>query len=814
MGTLWQDIRFGLRMLRKSPGFTTVAVLTLALGIGANLALFGILNEMLLRPKPVSRPDELRAVVPVNTAKQRLHILVYRHYYDAIREKTRFFNDVIGYADVEPKMRTADGLERVQAELVTPGYFPFLGVRAARGRVFGSEEDAEAGGHPVALISDAFWRRQFGGAPDVVGKILILNETPVEIVGVAPKGFGGLGPQPASLWMPANMEPVLEKWAASYETVGRLAEAKAVAAATEYVSSIVAEVTQALLASKPAGLPLRGVYPEFTGVRLDPIGRGLLGTSYDRPKIVSFLQFGMVATVLLLAIACANVAGLFLARALQRRRETATRVALGATRGALMRGVMCEGVLVAAAGTVAALVVYAWVGRGIMSLADWWSGPALRLAPDVRVLVFAAGGALAVGVGFSLVPALQAMRFEPAAALKDGQGAGRQRLWLRHGLIVGQVVGSIVLLCGAMLCLRSMRKQLAVDVGYRYDRLATAQLDLERIGFTEGSFEPQLAEIVRRLRLIPGVEQVGVAGRPPLGGQQVGSLPSDTFVPEGYESPDGCSVDSAIYSRIGPGMFRIMGVPVLRGREFGQEDVDSGRLVVVVNESFAERFWPGQDPVGKHIYKWPVIGVVKDACINGYDDWPGPAVFRCVKKAELLHATLVIRTRGDARRVVGSVRRELGRVHPRLVEGDVRPVRDIVKDALAFQQAALRILGALGVLALVLASVGTYGVMAYVVSSRTREVGIRLAVGATRGDVMRLVLLTGLRLGLVAMAIGLPLALAAAVVLRNRIAGVSPFDPVSFVAVAACVLAALLAACWVPARRAARIDPMVALRYE
>jgi len=575
MTTLWRDLRYALRMLAKSPGFAAVAVLTLALGIGANLALFGILNEMLLRPKPVSRPDELRAVVMVSEGGERLPFLVYRPYYEAIRARARFFKGVVGYAGIEPKMRTHEGLERVHAELVTPGYFPFLGVRAARGRVFGPEEDAEAGGHPVALISDAFWRRQFGGAPDVVGQTVILNETSVEIVGVAPKGFEGLGPQPASLWMPANMEPVLEKWAASYETVGRLVEAKAVAAATEYVSSIVAEVTQALLASKPAGLPLRGV-AHLTRVRLDPIGRGLLGTSYDRPRIVSFLQFGLVATVLLLAIACANVAGLFLARALQRRRETATRVALGATRGALMRGVVCEGVLVAAAGTVAALVAYAWVGRGIMSLADWWSGPALRLAPDVRVLMFAAGSALAVGVGFSLAPALQATRFEPAAALKDGQGAGRQRLWLRHGLIVGQVVGSIVLLCGAMLCLRSMRKQLA----------------------------------------------------------------------------------------------------------------------------------------------------------------------------------------------------------------------------------------------LVLASVGTYGVMAYVVSSRTREVGIRLAVGATRGDVMRLVLLTGLRLGLVAMAIGLPLALGAAVVLRNRIAGVSPFDPVSFVAVAACVLAALLAACWLPARRAARIDPMEALRCE
>ncbi len=813
MTTLWQDIRYALRMLVRSPGFMAVAMLTLALGIGANLALFGILNEMLLRPKPVSRPDELWAVVMVTEGGQRVNTLVYRPYYEAIRARARFFKGVVGYAGIEPKMRMHEGLERVQAELVTPGYFPFLGVRAARGRVFGPEEDAEAGAHPVALISDAFWRRQFGAAPGVVGQTVILNETSVEIVGVAPKGFGGLDLRPVSLWMPANMEPVLEKRAVGYAIVGRLPEPKAVAAATEYLSPIVAEVTQTLEASEPAGLPLQGYSPELTRVRLDPIGRGLLGTSYDRPRIVSFLQFGMVATVLLLAIACANVAGLFLARALQRRRETATRMALGATRGALMRGVVCEGVLVAAAGTLAALLAYAWVGRGIVSLADWWSGPALRLAPDVRVLVFAAGGALAVGVGSSLVPALQATRFEPAAALKDGQGAGRQRLWLRHGLIVGQVVGSIVLLCGAMLCLRSMRKQLAIDLGYRHDRLASVRLDLERIGFAEEGFEAQLTEVVRRVKLVPGVERVAVSSFKPLE-QGMAMMNSLWEVPEGYTSADGGGIDIHFCRGIGPGMFGVMGVPMLRGREFREEDIGSGRMELIVNESFVRTFWPGQDAVGKHINTWPVIGVVKDACLGWHDEPTGPTVFRCASRKELLHATLVIRTRGDARRVVSSVRRELGRVHPRLVEGDVRPVRDIVKDALAFQQAALRILGALGVLALVLASVGTYGVMAYVVSSRTREIGIRMAIGATRGNVMWRVLSTGLRLWLIAMAIGIPLALAGAVVLRNQIAGISPFDPLSFIAVTGAVLTALVAACWLPARRAARVDPMVALRYE
>jgi len=810
MTMLWQDLRLAGRTLRKSPGFTVVAMLTLALGIGVNLALFGILNEMVLRPKPVAQPHELRAVVPVDKSGQQASGLLYRPYFDAVEREGRLFEDVVGYAAFAPKLRTELGNEGIRAELVTGDYFPFLGVTPMLGRAFRPEEDRQAARSPVAVISHAFWRSYFGAAPDVLGKTVTLNDTPLEIVGVAPPGFVGLDClDPPCLWAPANMESVLEKHSASYQIVGRLAEPKLAPAVEAHLTPIMVDVNRGLLASEFPELSLQGI-SHFVRIRLQPIGRGLLGTSGVRASIVRFLEFAGVATTLLLLIACANVAGLFVARALQRRQETATRIALGATRFDLMRQIICEGILIAAGGTIGAALAFSWVSRTIMSFAAWWPGPTLHLAPDGRVLLFAVAAVLAVGMGFSILPAFQASGFDPCVGLKDGQGTGRRKLWLRHGLVVTQVAGSLVLLCGATLCLRSMSKQLAVDLGYPHERLALAPLDLERIGCTEGTFEPRLAEIVRRVSLVPGVEQVCASPYQPLV-SGVGVIDSDSFVPEGYS---GTNVNVAIHNGIGPGLFSAMGIPLLRGREFPPEDIESGRFRTIVSKRFAQRFWPDQDPLGKRVYQFEVIGVVSDATLHRHDDWLEVEMFRVANQKRFLHPALLISTTGDAQRVLGAVRAVLGRIHPRLLDGEVRSLRDVLKHDLAFQHMAMRILAVLGALALVLAAVGTYGVMAYVVNSRTREIGIRVAVGATRGDVMRLVLSTGLRLGLVAAAIGVPLALGAAGFLRHHIAGVSPFDPISFVAVTACVLAILLAACWLPARRAARVDPMAALREE
>ena len=811
MRTLWQDVRYGVRMLRKNPGFTFVAVLTLALGIGANLALFGILNEMLLRPKPVARPHELWSIVPANRAGQTIRENFCRPYYEAFRQEKGVFKGIVGYAGINPRLHTRESWERIEAQLVSEDYFLFLGIDPVLGRGFLPEEGAQGGAGAVAVISHAFWKKQFAGMKDVLGKTVTLNNTVVEIVGVAPKEFTGLDLQLPCLWMPASMEL---GGGAVYEFVGRLTEPKLAAAAEDYLTPIAAEVKKELEGGNDPRWSHYSTSPNFHRIRLEPIGRGLLGTSRSllKPKIVNFLKFAAIATVLLLLIACANVASLFLARALQRRKETATRVALGATRAALVRQVLCEGVLVAAGGTVGALLAFSWVGGTLMKFASWWPGLPLRPAADVRVLLCAAGGALAVGVGFSILPALQATASTSASALKDGAGAGRRRSWLHHGLIVAQVAGSLVLLCGATLCLRSMSKQLSVDLGYRSDRLAVAPLDLERVGFTTDIALGELEEIVRRVALVPGVERVAVSPVGLMGGMKTHLDVSVQF--EGYSPPNDNPVEVGFYPRVGPGMFGVLGIPIRRGRDFSQEDVESGRRIVIVNESFARKFWPGRDPLGMHIRQWEVVGVVQDAQLDRFDERPDAAVFLVTKKEALLQPNLLIRAQGDARRVVASVRAELARVHPKLVVGDVRTLRDIIKNTLAVEHAALRILGALGVLALVLAAVGAYGVMAYAVNSRTRELGVRLAVGATRWDVTRLILYTGLRLGLLATVLGLPLALGGAVVLRHQIAGISPFDPVSFVAVVVCVLAALGAACWLPARRAAKIDPIVALRCE
>ena len=814
MTTLWGDIRYGFRQLRKNPGFTAVAMITLTLGIGANLALFGILNEMLLRPKPVARPHELWSIVPAGRAGQTVRENLCRPYYEAFRQEEGAFKGIVGYASIQPRLQTGEGWEAIDAQLVSEDYFSFLGITPVLGRGFLPEEGAQGGAGAVAVISHAFWKRQFAGRKDVLGKTVTLNNTVVEIVGVAPREFTGLDLQSPCLWMPASVEPVLGEGAV-YEFVGRLAEPKLAATAEDHLTPIALEVKKELEGGNDPRWSRYSTSPDFHRIRLEPIGRGLLGTSrsYVKPKIVNFLKFAALATVLLLLIACANVAGLFLARTLQRRKETATRVAIGATRFDLLRQVVCEGVLIAAGGTLGALLAFSWVSRTIMQFASWWPGMPLRLVPDVRILLFAAGGVLAVGIGASLLPALQANVFEPFIALKDGGGAGRKRLWLRHGLIVAQVAGSLVLLCGAMLCLRSMSKQLAVDLGYDHDRLVIVPLDLERLGFTEDTFEPQLAEIIRRMASIPGVEQACATPVHLMGGLKT-NLAVSSDLPEGYTSPNDNAIILGFYPAVGPDMFTVMGIPILCGREFCQDDIDSERKVVIVNESLVQKYWPNQNPLGKYIHKWEVIGVVKNACFDQYDEQLEPTVFRITRKKELLHANLLIRTTGDVRHALTAVRAELGRIHPRLAQGKVCTVRDLIRDALAFQDTSMRILGTLGVVALVLASVGTYGVMAYVVNSRTREIGIRLAIGATPGNVMWRILSTGARLWLIAMAIGIPLALAGAVVLRRQIAGISPFDPISFLSAAAFVLVPLVAACGLPARRAAKIDPMVALRHE
>src|SRR6266487_3172711 len=618
------DLKFAVRQLLKNPGFTAVAVLTLALGIGGNLALFAILNELLLRPKPVANPDELWAIAPADSNGQPIAVFVGRPYYEAIRQHTRVFKGVVGYAGITEKLRTKEGAERISAELVSGDYFSFLGVTPALGRGFLPEEDAKPGTHSVAVISHTFWQGQFGGAADVIGKTITLNDRLVEIVGVAPGEFAGLDFMQPTLWMPTSMEKLIGE-PARYHVVGRLAESKLVPAAVEMLAPVVAEVSSRGIIP---GYEYYGHALNFQGARLEPIGRGSLGL-VPKQGILGFLKFAGAATVLLLLIASANVASLFLARALQRRKEMATRLALGATRGVLVRQLVGEGILIAALGTAGALLAFSWIGGIITQFASWWRGPALHPVFDLRLFIFAAGSLLLVGIGFSLFPALSATNFQPFSALKDAQGtegSDRKRAWLRHTLIVAQIVGSLMLLCGATLCLRSISKQLAVDIGFRSDRLAIAPLNLERIGFTTNTLAAELAEIARRISLIPGVEHVGLSASEPLDGRQSSIAPGEL---EDYENPDPGSAIFFDYIEVGPDVFAALGVPVLRGREIGHTDLELDRRLALVNESFVNKFWPGQEPLGKRIQSRDVevIGVVKDVRYSRFVIPPKPMMF-------------------------------------------------------------------------------------------------------------------------------------------------------------------------------------------
>jgi len=433
------DLKFSFRQLLKNPRFTAVAVLTLALGVGANLALFAIFNELLLRPKPVAGPDELWALRPADATGRSVYANLCRPYYEAFRRDARAVKGVIGYAQITPKLRTKEGAERVFAELVSGDYFTFLGVAPLLGRGFLPEEDASMGTHRVAVLSYSFWQSQFGGASDVIGKTITLNDKVVEIVGVAPREFTGLDYWQPSLWLPSSMEETLDEFAV-YNLVGRLADSRLARAAADLLTPIVAEVAKELAGFQDPRWMRYGYSPAFQSVRRDPAGRGSLGVAVDGDRVLVVLRFAGAAAILLLLIACANVANLFLARGLQRQKEMATRLALGATRAALVRQLVCEGVLLAVLGAIGAMLAFSWIGSVIVKFASWWQGPGHDPVPAGRLLLFADGSALVTGVGFSLFPALQCTGFEPFAALKDadgGAGSVRKRAWLRHGLIVG-----------------------------------------------------------------------------------------------------------------------------------------------------------------------------------------------------------------------------------------------------------------------------------------------------------------------------------------------------------------------------------------
>ncbi len=813
LSALRQDLRFAGRMLVKSPLFTGIVVVTLALGIGLNTAVFSLVEALLLRPLQGVR--ESSALVQLYRSWPGPELYGSNsipHFWD-VRARTK---DVFAGAaswSFEIVSITADGRPSlVFAQMVSADYFDVLGVTTTSGRLFRPDEDEGRGAHPVIVLSEAGWKGLFGGDPDIVGKEVPLNGQNVTVIGVAPSAFKGAMPmvQP-SLWIPLmQLAQVRPGGAGNFENRGNNN--------MNVVARLKPGVTyeQARARLDALELVLRAEFPDeyedsgFTMVKQDEAGihPTMRGAQVGLSAVV------MAVVVILLLIACVNVANLFLARARDRSREMAIRLALGARRGALIRQLLVESLCFSLVAGVVGLLVATWaisLANGVTLPMDIDFAPDLRLSP--MVLAFSLTATLVTGVIFGLVPALQATRPALIPALKGEAPAGASRSRTSKGLVIAQMALSIVLLVCASLFLTNLRSATALDKGFVSENMLIAGIDPSLQGYARGNTEQFYRNLAERLTARAEVRAVGLIDNVPLG---FSSSDRDVEIP-GYTPAknEGMSVN---YSRTGPGYFATMGIPLRKGREFTAQDDSSAVRVIVVNERFVERFWPGQEALGKTFRTagrdYTVVGVVPTGKYQRLGEDPRAFMWFPMAQSWGASMEIVIRTTGDPAAVIPILREEIAALDPNLPLSNVRTMDKHLGISLLPARLTGAALGVFGILGLLLASVGMYGVMAYSVSQRTREIGIRMAIGAAASDVVRLVMKQGLTLVLVGTAIGLGGAFAAARLLAGVLYGGSSFDPMTFTLVPLVLIAVAAVATFAPARRAAAVDPAITLRAD
>lgn len=821
MTQFFQDLRFGVRMLVKSPGFTLVALISLALGIGVNTSIFSLVNAALLRPLPVDEPGRLASIYHRSAQGAGAFSSSAYPAYEYYRDHNPVFSGLMAYVRAPMNLRIGEETERVPAEIVTGNYFSVLGVMPVLGRVFLPEEDRTLGTHPVVVVSHGLWQRRYGGDPGLVGRTITLNGHGFTVVGIAPRNFRGVvldwGDRP-EIWAPMMMyreaAPAFEgidplrRWSMHWLLVtGRLKPGVSLAQAQAAMATVSAQMAQAHPERSQGWDKERG----WAAVVLPAHQARFWPTRRD--SIVNYLGVLMAVVGLVLLIACFNVANLLLARASKRQREVAVRLALGAGRGRLLRQLLTESVLLSLAGGAAGLLVAVWTSEFLSSFyRPFKIQLALDTSLDGRVLGFAFLVSVVTGVLFGLAPVRQASRLDLVAALKSETSmlvAGSRRFGLRSALMIAQVSLCLVLLIGAGLFLKTLRNAQAEDVTVDAGQVLVFNVDPATRGYTESRGRQFYAELLARVRALPGVRSAGLVNIVPLGGLRGG-----TDVTVGHETVQ------VNLNWVSPGYFETIGIPLLRGRDFTERDNPGAPQVAVVNEQMARRFWPGQEVIGKQfqLTRPPalveIIGVVKDGKMRSYRDEARPGFYVPVYQHYAKQMSLEVRTAGDPVRMLAALRRELRALDKDLPLGEFQTLRTHLDRALSQERMTVALLGALGLLALVLAGIGLYGVMAFSVAQRTREIGIRVALGAQSSQVLGMVLRHGTVLTLVGLGIGLA---GAAILTRfaaSLLYGVSPTDPVTFAAIALLLLAVALAACYLPARRAAKVDPMIALRYE
>ena len=815
------DLRYAVRSLHKSPGFTAAAVLTLALGIGANTTIFSFINAILLRPpEGVADPSRVVAIYTSDFSSGPFGTSSYPDF-EAIREEGSVFSSVAVY-DLRPlSLALGDEAEMITGQTVSGDFFSLVGAVPALGRLLGPDDARVQGGEAVAVISHRLWLRRFGGDPQVVGRDLRLNGQGFKVVGVAARGFGGLvrgiG---ADVWIPATMIPVLQPGSddlsnlgsRAFFVVGRLRPGVTPAQA----QSRLAALARARFEQFPdywrtvSGEGRRlTVLPEAQS-RVPPQGRGLaLGAA----------ALLMIAVGLVLLIACANIANLLLARASHRRREIAVRIALGASRLQLVRHLLTESLVLAAMGAGAGLLLAQWAAgaAAAIRLPMLPVRISLDVGLDARVLGFTALVAVITGLAFGLAPALRGTRPQLIDELKREATLARGRwLSLRNALVVLQVAVSLVLLVGAGLFVRSLGRAEGVDPGFDPRNVALMTLELTSNGFDESRGRALYDQLLERARAMPGVESVTLAREVPLSG--CCSRRGTTI--EGYQPRQGESTEIN-WSVVGPHYFRTLRIPLSQGRDFAPQDRAGAPPVIIVNQAFARRYWPGQDPLGKRVsLRGPggpfaeVVGVARDGKYRTLGEDPLPFLY--VPFAQLYRSpmTLHVRTSGDPAALLPELRAEVRTLAPGLPIINPTTLEEAASVALLPHRLGAALLGTLGGLAAVLAVLGLYGVLAYSVTQRTREFGIRGALGAARRRLVLQVIGEGMLLAGAGTAIGLALSVAATRLVRGFLFGVSPLDPAAFGVMTLLIGCVTLVASYLPARRATRVSPMEALRYE
>src|ERR1700723_1177379 len=809
MGTVWNDLRYAVRLMIKNPSFTLIAIITLALGIGANTAIFAVVNAVLLRALGFHDPSRL--VIAAEKSQYPTISTSYENYVDW-RDQSHSFESLEATRGTTITL-TGDGEpERLNSRYATAGMFPLLGVGAIAGRTFHPDED-RAGGAPVVLLSYGLWQRRFGGALDTVGKSITLDSHPYTIVGILPKGFELL--QPADVFLPftpwAQTLPDDRNWHPGIIVVGRLK----------------AGVTRDQARTEMVGITkrLENQYPEYnTGVSAEVVGLQDRLVQNVRPALL--LLLGAVSFVLL--IACVNVANLLLARAASRGRELPIRTSMGASRWRIVRGLLTESVLIAVTGGALGLLVASAALGPLLHMAEGSVPQIFSVGLDRSVLLFTLAVSILTGLVFGIVPALRTGNIDLRETLNEGSrgsttGRGHHRIL--GALVATEIAVALLLLIGSgLLLLRSFSRLQEVSPGFQPDHLLVADLPLSQNAYAKPELRYEFFErLVERAKTLPGVKSAGAASFLPVSGG--GSLIQ--FNIEGRPPKTPHDYVAAGYRTVTPQYMETMGVPLLQGRNIAAGGGGKGPAVVVINASMARTCFPGENPLGKRMQigatpdkdvpYMEIVGVVGDVH-QGLDSDPKAEMYLPYKQADALlpvfQLSIVLRTAGEPQGQAAALRSALGEIDPNQPLVKIRTMDENMAASVTEPRFRTWLIGIFAGLALVLAAVGIYGVMSYSVTQRTNEIGIRVTLGAQANDVFRIVVGEGMRLALLGVAVGVVAALISTRVLRTFLYGISAVDPVTFVATALLLTMVAVAASYFPARRATRVDPMVALRHE